>query len=688
MKENELINLIDQKYRESQSASEFIQDEREEALKFYKQDLFGNEVDGKSKVVTSDVRDTIEWILPQLVELFIGDGNPVVFKPRNAEDIEQAKQESQYVQFVYNEQNNGYLNTYTWFKDSLLQKNGYIKAYWQDSEDTTNEEYQNQNFAELSLLLNDEELELKELEVYLGEEKLKKYKKLEKFNESVINREIDILNPNLTFNAAFQRVSNTSKVNIQCVAPEFMSIDAGYDSVDLKDCPFVREDCYNVTESDLIAEGYDEEIVKNLPSTNDYEDREAQERFETQGGLFNHLNTDQGSQRKIKVSDIYLRADFDGDGISELRFVKLAADREILENYEVDAIPYFSITPIIMPHAHYGLSIYDIIKDIQTVRSTLIRQSLDSLYLANDPRYQIVRGEVDIADLIDSQSGGVIRSNSIDSLRVLQTPFTGSQSFPMFELLDKMRSERTGVSEASQGLDPNALSDSTNLVGTLIMNAAQSRIKLIARTFAEVGMKPLMAHIHSLILKNEENEKIFDLNNEFIVVDPTKWKTRSDLVVKVGIGYSDKKEKVMALERILNLQQQVFAAQGGVGALLGLENVYNAIQDLQELSGLDYKDRYFSNPANYQPPPPQETAQDRTLDIAQAQVVADTNEKAARMDFEKQKYVSDVELKKQEIALQIEKLNIEKMKIKSAEKQNTQDNLTDLTEARIKTTGN
>ena len=245
------------------------------------------------------------------------------------------------------------------------------------------------------------------------------------------------------------------------------------------------------------------------------------------------------------------------------------------------------------------------------------------------------------------------RRHSPPRAREYITPFVGQNALPMMDVIDKMREERTGVSAVTQGLDPSALADSTNLVATQIMSAAQQRIKMIARIFAETGFRWLSLHIHSLILKNEDNKKIADLGDGFVEVDPRSWRKRRDMVAKVGIGNAEKKEKIISLERILNLQKDIFAAQGGSeGPLLNSTNVYNALQDLQKEVNLDTRDRYFSNPADFQPPPPPENPTSEALEIAEAEVTLRATKDAAEHDLDVEKFKVETAQNQEQIDIQ------------------------------------
>lgn len=648
MTDDELLSLILSRSDQAESSQQTIADERQQALEYYRQDLFGNEQDGRSQVVTSDVRDVIEWMLPQLVEIFLGPDAPCEFRPIGQQDIEAAKQQTKYVRSIFNDQNDGFLNIYTWFKDALMYKNGIIKCYWDDEEETEEENYKNINVVELEMLKADKELRINSVIYKVNGEEIPE----SKLSSIPIDQ--------ISIDVEAERTSDVSKIEICPVAPENFRTDTEFTSVDLADCDFCIEDSY-MTESELLEEGFDKDIIASLPTYNPVSNTETQNRFINEGGII-YSDADRAN-RKIKISDAYIKVDYKGNGECERRFVKIGGDTIILENEPCDYVPYRAITPIIMTHKFTGMSVADLVMDLQLLKSTLWRQSLDSLYLSNNPRYTVIKGAVELDDLLVSRPGGIIRQDMAGAVGTLETPFVGANSLPMIEMIDKMREERTGVSSVTQGLSPDTLADSTNMMGAMIMNAAQARVKMIARIFAETGYKSLMLLIHKLVLQYEKNEKIADLGDgKYVPINPAEWTRRKDMVVKVGTGYADRMQKIASMERVLSMQQQIFTGQGGEGALVNAGNIFNAVNDLMELTGLDTKERYFSDPSKYQPPQPQPSVQDRTVDVAEAEIKLTAAKEAANHEYDVEKLYMDNRFRYVELA-QKDKLERDKLKL-------------------------
>lgn len=648
--DDDLLAVIRGRSTNATTQQDELTQERMTALDYYRQQPFGNEQDGRSKVVTSDVRDTIEWMLPQLVEVFLGPDAPCEFKPVSKDDVEAAKQQTKYVRNVFNEQNDGFLNLYTWIKDALLYKNGVIKCYWNEEEEAEEEEYKNINVVELEALKSYKNTTIEEITYKVNGAEVKEAD----LGQVPIDQ--------IVIDVKIIRKEDCSKITINPVAPENFMTDANFTSVDLADCDFCREDTY-LTEAQLLEEGFSQSLIDGLPTYNPTEKVETQNRFLYEGGLVVNEQSDKAS-RKIKISDVYIKIDADGDGVVERRFIKIGGDAEVLENEKVDYVPYRAITPIIMTHKYTGMSAADLVMDLQLLKSTLWRQSLDSLYLSNNPRYTVIKGAVELDDLLISRPGGIIRQDMAGAVGTLETPFVGANTLPMIDLIDKMREERTGVSSVSQGLSPDTLADSTNMMGAMIMNAAQARVKMIARIFAETGYKSLMLLIHQLTLQYEKNEKIADLGDgEYISINPSEWKRRKDMTVKVGVGYSDRTQKIASIERILAMQQQIFTGQGGEGALVNADNIYNAVNDLMELAGLDSRNRYFSDPKIYKaPPPPPPSPQEKAVDVAEAEVKLSAAKSAAQHEYDVEKLFMDNKYRYVELA-QKDRLERDKLKL-------------------------
>lgn len=624
-------------YHDSESFTQTLQQERKNALDYYRGDLYGNEVEGRSDFVTSEVRDTVEWMLPQLIECFVGPDNPVTFTAKDEGDVEAAQIESEYVRDVINAQNEGFLNLYTWAKDGLLLKNGIVKTFWDERVEEVKETYEDKNALEYQQILNREDIEIKRVTVKYGEEE---------FSIDEVG-----LVPDALYDCEVVRTENNSQIRIVVIPPEDFFVEKNHPSLSLEDCSFSVHR-YTETESELLADGYPKELIDQIPSGSDDEyDEEKVNRFLDEGGITDAVNRYSG-MREIQIYECYIRADFDGNGKSKLWMVKLAgADgNTVLDKQEIDSSPFSVWTPVIETHKFYGMSYADLIMDLQKLRSMLMRGVLDNLSMTNNPGKIVDPNRVNAEDLLYSGPGFVWRSSDpVGSVQVHTTPFAAGASVPIMELTEEMRQARTGVSPTSQGLDPKALSDSTNVVGPMIMTQALQRIKMVARVFAETGYKHLVKRVHELSLKHDNQNRILEVTGKYRTINPSSFQSRSRLKTNVGTGFADKLERIQGINRILQNHERLVAAGGLDGPLLGIDNVYAALVEQSKLLGYVDGAKFYRDPATYNPPP-KEDITDKALEIEEAKIIGNMNTKAADTALEAKKHADDMEMKAAKLA--------------------------------------
>lgn len=545
-----------------------LSDERAKALDHYLGNPLGNEVDGRSQVVSRDVWDTVEWIKPQIADIFCGGDDVINFTPRGPEDVQAAEQETEFVNYVITQKNNWFETWYGWSHDALLQKVGYVKAYWDDSEDRTKETYKGLTDDEATLLLQDQEIE-----------------------------PVSAERSELGWDITVERVKKYGCVKLVNVAPENVFVDANARNLNIQDpsCNF-SEHRERKTLSQLRLEGFDvdDDISDGGSDTNTYEDSRRN------GGI---TRDDEGqeadpSMRKVLVRECWIRYDEDGDGKAELRHVVLVGTTVLL-NEESDHTLLVALCPTPLPHQHTGLSVADAVSDLQLIKTALFRGSLDNLYLANNGRYAIDQNTVNLDDMLVSRPGGVVRTNGApgQSIFPLTHPTRGDIAVPMMEYIDRIGQKRTGVNEQSQGLDPNVLQTATH--SAQIATAAMQRIKFIARIFAETGVKSLFQIVHALTLKHSRQVEMMRLRNQWIPVDPRQWVKRADMQISVGLGAGDKTQQIVFLEGVL--QKQVMALQAG---LTSPPKIYNALKRLTQAGGFKDPNEFWDDPSTQPPRPP------------------------------------------------------------------------------------
>jgi len=665
MTKSELIQHLEQEIDSSLGFSESkLTDQRTDALDRYYGKKYGNEVEGRSQIVTRDVADVIEWIMPSLMKIFTSGDKVVQFEPQGPEDVQMAKHATDYVNYVIMRQNKGFSVIYNWFKDALLQKNGIVKHYWDDSVKVTREEYKNLTEEEFMALLIDDDVEIKEHTASGGMTEV----------EDEMGMVMQNVEPVL-HDVVVERTRNDGKVIIENVPPEEFLINQY--AKDIESARFVAHRVKK-TKSELLEAGYSKTKIDRAFDAFEAEwKRERLARFDyDSNSAYPNGDIDDG----IWIDECYVRVDFDNDGIDELRKVTKVGD-EILDNEVVDSVPFSSLTPIPMPHKFYGLSVYDLISDLQLIKTTLMRNLLDNMYLTNNGRYEVVEGQANLDDLMTSRPGGIVRVRTPGAVSPLATPQLDANSFNMLGYLDSIREERTGVSKNAMGLGEGALKSHQTATGVAqVMTAAQAKIELIARVFAETGMKDLSNNVYGLVQKYESPEKLVRLNNEWVSLYPAEWKEKLDCTAQVGLGFGNKDMNLLHLGQLAQSLQMV-AQHPAAGMMIKPKNVYNLLAEQIKAMGMKNVNDFITDPgdqeAPQQPNPEQQMkqmeaqlkAEELKMKMQQAQATAQLKQREMELDAQLQQQELELKAAEAEVEMQIKAQELEIKKADLALKQ-------------------
>ena len=629
--DDEVIARVNSEITEALGYGGTLSEQREKAMEYYYGLPFGNEVDGRSQYVDSSVMDTIEWIKPSLMRVFASGDEMVTFNPVGPEDVETAKQATDYVNYIFTKDNPGWEILYSWFTDALLQKNGIVKCWWDEYEEWNREEYNGLDEQEFNALVISPGVDVMEHTAYTDEYGAK--------HDVVIKRE-----------------SYIGKVRIENVPPDEFLI-----SREAKEIADARFTCHRVlkTLSELRLMYPDENLDPDELGSGDEgmmynAERLARYEFDdTSAQGWQDATSD--ALRTYWLHASVLQMDYDGDGIAELRKICSVGDK-ILTNEPIDRIPFVSITPVKIPHKFFGLSIADLIMDIQLIKSTLMRNLMDNMYNQNFGRYAVLEGQANLDDLLTQRPGGVVRVKSPNAIMPLATPQLEKSSFEMLGYLDQLRESRSGVNKYSQGLNENALTSHTTATAvTATMTAAQSRVELIARCFAETGVKELMKNIYELVLKNQDHQRVVMLRNQWIPIRPDMWRDQYDCTVSVGIGNGNRDQQLMHLTTMLQFAGD--AMRGGL-KIVNEKNMYNMGAALVKNMGFQNVDDFLTDPDNVPPQPdPREQLEQAELQLKQKELeikAADIQIKSQKMQQEAAKDAVDAQLKMAELQLEAE----------------------------------
>ena len=625
MTNDELENIL---AAEIEDAIDYIDNtispQRAKAEAYYLGDDFGNEEEGRSTAISMDVRDTVQTMLPSLMRIFYGGEKVVEFAPMEQNDVAIAKQANDYINHICMVDNPDFFNTlYSVFKDALVKKCGFLKYYWDDNEEVHTYTLSNLDDNSLAVLNSDQEVEIIMLETIQSSDNI----------NPETNEPVNIHNVKVT------RRTPKGRVKIESVPPEEILVSRNAKS--LTDSDLIAHRRY-LTLSELVEMGYDYDEIEQYATAEDTFEFNVE--TTTRNPLLQQTSSDHDdpTMRRALYVESYIHADVDGDNVAELRRVCSIGDSyKIYRNEPCEYIPFCCFQPDPEPHTFFGLSIADVVMDVQKIKSSVLRSSLDSLALSTHPRVGVVEGQASLDDVLNTEVGGIIRMRQPGAVVPFNMPFVGKECFPMLDYYDQIRENRTGVSKAAEGLDPSALQSSTKQAVNQTIQAAHQRIELIARLFAETGMKDLYRGILKLITQYQDRERMIRLRNEFVPMDPRVWNANMDVVVTVALGKGTEEERAAVLAQIAGKQEQILQTLGPDNPLVNIQQYYNTLSRMTELSGMKDVNAYWSDPAQYQPQqaeqPPEPDINEQLIQVQMQSIQADIQKKAAELELEREK---------------------------------------------------
>ena len=645
MEDRELINLIEDNIDQAANfVNSEVNKERETAMGYYLREPYGNEVPGKSNIVTGEVAEAVDGALPQLMKVFTQPTDVVEFTPTNDGDAKVAEDVTKYVNHIFNKDNDGAILLHNWFWDALVKKVGIIKAYWNEAKEPVTESYEGLELEELAVILEGDHIEVIEQEEIREEV------------GQVMKEGIPIEMPDLvTYNVKIKRHVEDSKVKIVNVPTEEFLIDKLATSI--SDSSFVAQRQL-LTRADLVELGYDKKVIEDLP-IDDYLG------FDTAIGRrdWDNVNdeTSDRTQDLIAYYETYIDIG-DKEGTATKHRVCYAG-KQILADEEIDYVPFYSVCPFPIPHSFYGQSLADRTMDLQFIKTTITRQMLDNLYLTNNSRVGVVEGQVNIDDVLNSTAGGVIRMKNPAALVPLQVPSSAAQSFPMLQYLDEVQSKRTGVSDMNQGLDPNVLQNVSATAIATMTAQSQGKLELMARIFADTGVKELMQGILHLVCKYQDKERMLLIAGNPVSIDPSEWKNLYNVSINVGLGNGGTDEKIGMLQMVLAKQEMIIQQYGLGNPLVDIKQYRDTLAKFINIAGFRDDAQFLKEVTDEQAQQmAQQAAQSQDQsppEVAAAEAIAKAEMEKAKMKQETDAQKNELEMQKAMMKVQMEQQHLE-----------------------------
>jgi len=626
--------------------------QRTQALEYYNGEMNDMRVaPGRSSATSSDVMEVVEGIMPTLMDIFCGGDSVVRFEPHGPEDVDAAEQETDYVNHVFMHKNDGFVVLYTFIKDALLSKLGVVKAWWEEVETVERQTFRNQPDDVFFVHAMDERYEI--VDHKMEEDEYGAPDQAESSDPLVpqglpgvgmglppalpndpmagaspmalqagapqlggplggdaqmppLPQGAEATGPRTLHSYVLVRKRKKCYAKVAPVPPEEFLIDRN--ARNFRDSGY----CCHVTHpyrKDLVEQGYDVAEIKGLTAWAGSYEAQAVAR-NTVSEEDSSGNTSNWANQQVEVLEHYIVMDYELNNRAGLYKVVTSETGEVLTFKgkpaisALDEVPFAGMTPIIVTHRVFGKSLADLVLDIQRIKTALLRGLLDNVYLANNNRYEVAEQtstKDTIQDLLSNRVGGFIRVKTPGTVIPIQNNPIGPFAFPMLEYVDGNREFRTGVSKMGQGLDADVLQNQTaKAVGTAF-NAAQAKTKLIARIFAETGIKDLFKLLHSILRKNQDQADTVRLRNKWVKVDPKTWDLREDMTPNVGLGSGTRQEQIQSL--LVLMQQQKEAIAVPQLNLVKPKHLYNSAKQLVLLADMKSPELYFNDPESEPPPP-------------------------------------------------------------------------------------
>lgn len=671
-----LIAAIDAAEQNSYSSEGDTQlsTDRAYAIEMYQGKNIEPAPEGRSQVVDRSVFETIQWILPSLVDIYANGDDVIEIAPVSQEDEAGAKQETQYLNHVILHKNPTlwFVTFITWAMDAMQAKNGYCLAYSEQKRNEEIDRYKRQTEQGVVLLQQDKDVQVEVTAEYPDPDYVPPPP--QPMIDPMSGRPVidpatgqPVMQPEqpeqpvpMLYDVTVTRVQEERKVCYKALPPERCKVS--YHTPDFSisaDCPYFEYFDYK-TLSDLRADGFD--VPDDIPDDwqIDQEEDLARDQYDEQSWR-TESNEPDPAMRRYRVRMVWILHDANEDGIAERLYV-VRIGQHILHQEQVSRIPVASLVAIPNPHRHIATSITDIVADLQRIKTAILRQGLDNLYLANNPR-TFITDKINLDDALISRPGGIVRGETGavygQDIAPLVTPFVFPQVMEGLEYMDQIRENRTGTNRYFTGIDQNAMNKTATGIQQLSSMAAQ-RVKLIARIMG-CGIADLFSIIHELIIKGGHKKDVAKLRNEWVEIDPAQWKKRTDFRVSVGYAAGNKDAMVNRLMLIASMQEKALA--GGL-PICTPQNAYETAIELTKASDFSSPDRFWTDPQKI---PPKEPPPDPIIEAEKIKSQTSLKESADDLKFNQVKTDKEIQLELAKVQfqqqLEQQKLELERYKI-------------------------
>jgi hypothetical protein len=656
--------------------------ERARATEYYLGKPFGNEEEGRSQVVLTEVRDAVDGMLPSILRVFFGAEHAVEFVPTRADNVAQAEQKTDYVRYVFEEDNDGFLEALSVLKDGLIRKIGIFKWWWDTSETTRAYRMEGVTQDELKMLAADDDVTIthtvkrkpsKQQTAEFEQAKAMYAQQLQAMKGQPQNGQappppqMPVL-----YDVDLTRKVSGGRVAIQAVPPEEFIFNRQARSI--RTALLVGHRTYK-TRGELIAMGISEEDIENHASASGAAmdaalsaNAEEIARRDVAGvgrvlgfGFTNDPEMGKAND-KIAYGEFDVTVDFDGDGTAELRHVcTIGPVFYPVINYPTDERRFAIFGPYPEPHTLLAGSVADRTMDVQKINSALMRGTLDSLSISLFPRPIYQEGQASVADIMNTAIGAPIRERLAGAVRWSDVPFAGEKVLPVLNFMQEVIERRTGRNKGAAGLDADALQSTGKEAVGAVLTGSQEQLEMICRIFAQMTLKPLFKGVGRLLQEKQPRERMVRLRGQWVEIDPRTWTADMDVTVNVGLGTTFTDKKVATLVAVAQDQQTLLQTLGLDNPIVSLGQFRATRAKILSLQGIKDADSYYKPiPLDWQPPPtppqpdPNAAAMQAEKEMNQIKTMKELAIKQDEMELKKAEFSWQQEYDMRKLAADIE----------------------------------
>lgn len=581
MSEQEYISVLNSYEADARrNNTKYVQDSAE-LLRRYKGEPYGDEKDERSKVISNDVMDVVEADMPSLARIFLGVNKICTFRPGpgGEEDLREAKQKTEYVDWIVRQQRDSFTTQFSFLKDIISQKMGALKWIMEDHTEEIEHSFEDMSGIEVSQKME----ELKKDEV--------KSVKITERGETTF-REGDPETER--FQGKITVITNTRRAKIIGVPLESLLFSSGASDPD--DANLVG-DRVEKTRGELLKQFPNEmDKIKQLNLASDEQKGTLpQLRLDDQGGVIQDDGFRVWANQRVEICDLYVMVDKKGDGISQRRHI-LKSGNIILEDEQCPQVPYAITSAILMPHSITGLSRAELAAPTAKIQTAVKRGILDNIYAVNAPQIG-VNDNVNHDDLLTKRPNGLVRvkgkENPGSSIFSFNVEYIGQQALQVSQHFDQSMSKTTGNLIASQGLSSDTFEKETATRFDGMKEQGAEKMELVVRCIAENAYKRMYNGLADMLNDYQTTDTEIMVLGEPMTVNPKNWKHKHEAISTLGLGASDGTKKVETLTGILNIQMQ-FKASGS--PLVDEVKIFNTVDSILKASDVHDTSAFFNNP--------------------------------------------------------------------------------------------